>query len=40
MRADGTLRRTVVTYGTDGFRWLGHPQVSPDGTRIAFVAFR
>jgi Tol biopolymer transport system component len=40
LRTDGLAPRTLLTHGTDGMRALGHPQVSPDGRTIAFVAYR
>jgi Tol biopolymer transport system component len=39
-RPDGSDRRTIVAYGSDGFRSLGQPHLSPDGHTIAFVAYR
>jgi Tol biopolymer transport system component len=39
-RPDGADRRTILTYGNDGYRSLGQPHLSPDGHTLAFVAYR
>lgn len=38
-RPDGSGRRSLLTNGTDGYRSMGQPHVSPDGRTIAFVVY-